>query len=375
MIRFERFIDHEDRNIENLQIHYYKIIYNEYYNSLFKFGYTGVDYDTIYLKLQQNKFELEKGDRGNNCIQSFSNILNKTTLLDNILNLDRNQYTDCAFQISCVNNKYITFILLIISEIILYYVLNDIFITRSIPEDVIKNKFIVIGPGNNYDQIVPDFYCDQINGNENIYYDVIICEPGEQGSAWGSPTYDGLNEIISRKINKYKRKNIRIFVLNFAIDSTFLDLFYLLFTFQSTYSQCIIVDTKNTAQRCIDLVKTRDYDLRNIFLMDIADVIRLMIESNKIVFYDAVGSKFGFNNRHVKKYQCGNIPASITPPNNNILNYLPLRNILENSADNLDLILEAQQEETRKRDTQRAGSRSNVLSKKNRKKRSIKKNK
>lgn len=60
MIRFEEFIDREDKIIDNLQIHFYNVINNKYYNSLFNYGYIGVDYDTIYLKLQQGKFELKK---------------------------------------------------------------------------------------------------------------------------------------------------------------------------------------------------------------------------------------------------------------------------------------------------------------------------
>lgn len=361
MIRFEEFIRHEDQIIENLQIHFYNVINNEYYNSLFRFGIIGVDYDTIYLKLQQGKFELEKGDGGDNLIQSFSNILNKTSLLDNVLNLNKSQYNHCASQRSCVNKKYTIFILLLISEIILYYVINDIFVKHAIRRDVIRNKFFVIGAGNNYDQMVPNFYCDQINSNDNIYYDVIICEPG---GSWGSPTYDGLNEIISRKINKDKRKNIRIYVLNFGIDSTFLDLFYILFTFQSTYSQCIIVDTKFTGKPCSDLVRNRESELTNIFLMDLTNVIRLMIDTNQIVFYDAVGTKFGFNNKSTQKYECGNIPPDITPPDNNILNYLPLENILENRVNNLELIIESAKRQ-QKKEAQSAGRRSRVLSKKN----------
>ena len=369
MIRFEEFIHHEDQIIENLQIHFYKVINSEYYTSLFRFGIIGVDYDNIYLKLQQGNFELEKGDRGNNLIQSFSNILNETRLLDKVLNLNKSQHYNCAWQLSCVNNKYIIFILLLISEIILYYVIKDIFVNRAINRDVIRNKFFVIGAGENYDQMVPNFYCNQINDNDNIYYDVIICEPG---GSWGSPTYAGLNEIISRKINKDKRKNIRIYVLNFGIDSTFLDLFYILFTFQSTYSQCIIVDTKFTGKPCSDLVKNRKSELTNVFLMDLANVIRLMIDTNQIVFYDAVGTKFGFNNRSTQQYECGNIPPDITPPGNNILNYLPVENILENSNNNLNLILEKSTRQ-KQEETQSAGRRSRVLSKKNHRKRSTKK--
>jgi hypothetical protein len=178
-------------------------------------------------------------------------------------------------------NKY----MLEVTDTIFAYFLLKLVIKIEFPK-----KYIVAGPGNNFNQIIPLFIINDINNN-NAKWQIIIFGyndiTNDEIASWGN-IGDNVKEYIKTKISKDKIKNLDIIAIDHGYSyNRGMEVSYLFLPFiESQFEKLIFNDTlgrgENQKSTLIDY---------NIIKYIIPDILETYVNTNKIIFYN---NSYGF---------------------------------------------------------------------------------
>jgi len=178
--------------------------------------------------------------------------------------------------------------------IISYFYSSSLF--NRLFDDRFKNKLFVLGPGNFYKEIFPDFVIKDIKDN-NSFYEITIIEacgnPDDPFETWGCPKYEALKNVV-KDLLPNNSNNVKINnILNSPIEN-----YELLYLLNKKTNKDIVKSTIiNTIPRGghLEPIINRLNILYEFIKTNHTDLYK-RITINNVIYYVATGSKFIFFN-------------------------------------------------------------------------------
>lgn len=213
---------------------------------------------------------------------------------------------------------------------------------NNIYKNEIKNKLIVLGPGNFMEQCIPQFLINDILANDKIY-DIYLIDHCNEG--FGCPSIDEIISYLKYKLGSNydtKIRNFKINHLRLAID--LYALFYTIYCLNTPDIKTIIYDTIYTGGKGDSIVNNYNSIFKYLQKITNNNFIN-SLESKNIVIYMGAGNKFIFFNNTDKIFKLEKIDKlkncknKITDEENNKdcpLSEFPLECIINNNFDDFD---------------------------------------
>jgi hypothetical protein len=171
---------------------------------------------------------------------------------------------------------------------------------NNIYKNEIKNKLIVLGPGNFMEQCIPQFLINDILTNDKIY-DIYLIDHCDEG--FGCPSIDEIISYLKYKLGSNydtKIRNFKINHLRLAID--LYALCYTIYCLNTPDIKTIIYDTIHTGSKGVSIVN--NYNSIFKYLQKITDSNFInSLESKNIIIYMGTGHKFIFFNNTDKIFK------------------------------------------------------------------------
>jgi len=248
------------------------------------------------------------GDISDNCWYNNINLhdgieINKKVFLSVI-----NKMLPCIYDYSkekAKNNPYIPKPVTDFHLLRIYYVTISSFtqiwnLFYRIFKNEIKNKLIVLGPGNFMEQCIPQFVINDILSTNKVY-DIYLIDPCDEG--WGCPTIDLLIGYLRSKLgDNYDEKISNFKITHLSLTIELYPLFYTIYCLNEPDMKTIIYDTIGTGHKGSEELNKYNLILNSLQKITNNDFINLLISKN-IVAYMGSGPKFIYFNNKDKNFK------------------------------------------------------------------------